>query len=197
MAELENVHAIWDRNVKRASEQGQLPRSWGATALDVATPETDTGMGYRYDGDPDDLREALEDREERETAEARDEEIDLLGELTVLTFSHPSFPDGVLRLEVPPMTLGRIDMFNRLQLEAERMERTLGKTSLQDKALPAAVGRSKNAKKAMLLFAVPTFPAHLYDAMPAKAFVKMMKVLNQIKDEALGVEAEEDDRPNR
>lgn len=198
MAELDNVHRIWDRNIQAAAAAGQLPRSWGATALDTSAPETETGMGYQYDGDPDDLREALEDRDERAVAEATDEEIDLLGQETVLTFRHPAFPEGILRVTVPPMTLGRIDMFNRLQLEADRMERNLANTSMKDRQLPARAAAAKAAKKEMLKFAVPTFPMEHYDTMPARAFVKMMKLLNDMKEEALGGDpGEEGDRPNR
>jgi hypothetical protein len=197
MSELDNVKAIWERRVQHAQQSGQLPRSWGAVALDTSAVADETGMGYGYTGDPDDLREALEDRDERAAAEAEDEEIDLLGEETVLRFRHPAFPDGALRVAVPPMTLGRIDMFNRLQLEAEKMERTLANTSLGDRAIVKRAADAKQAKKAMLLFAVPDFPEQFYDDMPAKAFVQMMKVLNGMKDEALGVESGEGGRPNR
>lgn len=193
MADLDNVRSIWKNRTEAAAAAGQLPRSWGAAAL---APEADeTGMGYEYEGDPDDLRDALEDRDARAVASAEDEEIELVGEDTKLTLTHPKL--GFLDIIVPPMTLGRIELFNRYQLEAETEENRLARTSLEDrKGIERMAHRSKVAKQRLLAYAIPDFPMEHYDTMPAKAFVKMMNIVNRMKDEATGDKGREN-RPNR
>lgn len=193
MTQEDNVRSIWQKQTEAAAASGQLPRSWGAVALNPG--DDDTGMGYGYDGDPDDLKEAIEDRDERAVASAADEEIELMGEDTTLTLNHRRL--GFLVIVVPPMTLGRIEMFNRYQLEAEREEDKLARTSLEDKkAIERMAHRSKVAKQRLLAYAIPDFPMECYDDMPAKSFVKMMNIVNRMKDEASGDKGREN-RPNR
>lgn len=188
VTQLDNARRQFGNMVERADHLGVLPSAWREKAvLQMAGQiEEETGMGYRYTGDPEDLRMALEDKASDEAAaEAEDEEIELVGQDKIISLRLPS--KELLILTVPPMTLGRLEMLNRFQHEAEKTEQQLLATSLEDmRGVERRAQRSKKAKMDLLRFAIPGFPMEHYDNMPARSFSKMMDTINEMKEEAMG-----------
>lgn len=171
--------------------------------------EAESFTGYR--GDPNDLREAIAAQEAARQqpsprqlrpdyappAEAESPEYD---EMTV---DRPDFvtarfllPDGSIEevdLDVPPMTMERIEMFSWHQNQVQKAHVSLMNTGGTNvKGLDNARRLSKRAKQEFIKYAVPTFPTERFGQLLAKSFMELTEALDGKKKKAEGeTDAEE------
>lgn len=173
-----------------------------------------SGEDFAYDGDPADLvdfQQAADRRQRQRTSQAPAQapeqgENEYLGlgdlntkapeyeesELGLPNFVTARFrlDDGSieeLELEVPEMTMERIELFSWWQHQvALKHNALLNIGPSNPKGLMQAQLNSRRAKERFICFAVPTFPAERFPQLTAESFMKIVAKLDEKRADALG-----------
>lgn len=138
----------------------------------------------QYEGSPNDLA-AAQRRSPTGPPEARYEEVELDGQTTFVTLRSKDGQEW--EAVILPLTMERIEMFSWHQNNTEVLHNRMLNTSGEDaKGLASAVRRSSAAKRALIMYIVKDFPAERFPTMLASSYMKLVKLTEEMKKQALG-----------
>lgn len=98
-------------------------------------------------------------------------------------------------IDIPPMTMKRINMLGWHQERVNRLQQQLLVTTKEENAKQVAESARK-AQERLVMYLIPEFPVGLFGEMSAVGFKRLMDIIQQMTQEALELDDEGGTDPN-